>query len=442
MKTNIIFSNQHPTILYAAHELEAYLERLNLSLPFSITLSIEEAMTYDGMHPVTDPVLDDQYYLCMKPSGGFIIGSNPRSILLGVYAYLYQIGFRFLQPDRACEFIPVISSPDSLYLVHAYTAPYRHRGVCLEGACSLENIIDFITWMPKVGFNCFFVQFQLPFTFLERWYHHEQNPFQTPEPFSLALAQEYDCKIELALAERSLIHHRVGHGWTCEVAGYPSFGWMEASETPNPAHLAKLNGKRQLFHGIPLNTNLCYSNPEVIRQFTDTVITYALAHPGVDYLHVWLADEHNNICECEECQKTTPADQYVHLLNCIDQELTARNLPTKLVFLLYQELLWTPKKERFNNPDRFTLMFAPISRTFMTSYPDTMPEANPSAYCRNQITLPTNLQENLSFLSGWQQIFGGDSFVYDYPLGRAHYGDLSYLKIAQTIYEDIHNLSA
>lgn len=37
--------------------------------------------------------------------------------------------------------------------------------------------------------------------------------------------------------------------------------------------------------------------------------------------------------------------------------------------------------------------------------------------------------------------FKGDSFVYDYPLGRAHYGDLGYMKISQTIYRDVSYLS-
>ena len=83
-------------------------------------------------------------------------------------------------------------------------------------------------------------------------------------------------------------------------------------------------------------------------------------------------------------------------------------LKTKIVFLIYEELLWAPQKEEILNPDRFVMMFAPISRTFKKSYQ--MPKELPAspAYVRNKITLPVNLEENLSFLSQWQKAFNGE----------------------------------
>ena len=87
-------------------------------------------------------------------------------------------------------------------------------------------------------------------------------------------------------------------------------------------------------------------------------------------------------------------------------------------------------------------MFAPISRTFESSY-DTSGETLPiPPFTRNRITLPVSLRENLAFLRGWQAQFAGDSFVYDYPLGRAHYGDLGYMSIARVIHGDIRQLGA
>lgn len=122
-----------------------------------------------------------------------------------------------------------------------------------------------------------------------------------------------------------------------------------------------------------MNTNLCYSDPEAIDRFCNTVVDYVKEHPETDYLHIWLADDTTISANAESCQKTTLSDQYVHLLNLIDQRLTQEHLDCKLVFLLYQELLYPPVKERFQNPDRFVLMFAPISRTFRESYPDRIP---------------------------------------------------------------------
>ena len=178
----------------------------------------------------------------------------------------------------------------------------------------------------------------------------------------------------------------------------------------------------------------------MIESFAHKVVSYAKQHSEVDYLHVWLADASNNHCECENCQKAIPTDLYVNILNRIDALLTEKGLKTKIVFLIYEELLWAPETERLINPERFVMMFAPISRTFMKSYyvPEKLPV--PPAYVRNKITLPVNLEENLSFLNQWQKAFEGECFDYDYPLGRAHYGDMGYIHISRIIYEDIKYL--
>ena len=203
---------------------------------------------------------------------------------------------------------------------------------------------------------------------------------------------------------------------------------------------AQVGGRRGFCKGIPANTNLCFSNPRAVETFADLVVSYARQNPNVDYLHVWLADEYNNVCECEKCRQTTISDQYVALLNEIDRRLTAEGLATRLVFLLYQELLWPAVRERLQNPDRFLLMFAPISRTFERSYDLTDISDRIPEYVANHITLPTNLGENLAFLRRWQKQFRGEGFVYDYPLGRAHYGDFGYLHISRIIGQDIKKL--
>ena len=87
-------------------------------------------------------------------------------------------------------------------------------------------------------------------------------------------------------------------------------------------------------------------------------------------------------------------------------------------------------------------MFAPISRTFEKSLADTPypPEVEMPPYKRNAVRLPVNLAENLTFLYGWQAMEKTDSFIYDYPLGRAHYGDLGYMKISRVIAKDTEEL--
>ena len=52
------------------------------------------------------------------------------------------------------------------------------------------------------------------------------------------------------------------------------------------------------------------------------------------------------------------------LLNQLDKKLTENNIDVKIVFLIYVDLMWAPEHIKFENPDRFILMFAPITRTY------------------------------------------------------------------------------
>ena len=460
----IQFTPGDPTLTYAAEELISHLSRLSLPLTFlnnetskphdyTILLAVSSNLKEYSLSEVAIPSLDDQYAVHFNTRSNIIKGTNSRSniikgtnsrsVLLGVYAYLRQIGFRFLLPGKEGTIIPDISSVQQLFCTITATASLRHRGICIEGADSIENILDFIDWLPKVGFNSFFVQFRHPYIFLERWYSHTNNPTYEKEAFTSEFLQQCYHKIDVEMKKRSLIYHGVGHGWTCEALGLPSLGWIP-EDTPLSDEmnslLAVIDNKREFFKGIPLNTNLCYSNPAAIKCFIDSVIDYVTNNTHVNYLHIWIADNINNICECEECRKTTPSDQYVHILNQIDEELTKKGFETKIVFLMYQELLYPPKIERLKNPERFTLMFAPISRTFEASYPTDVTSDKLPDYIRNEFVLPVSLEENLTFLNAWRTVFSGDSFIYDYPLGRAHYGDLGYYSITKILYDDIKTL--
>ena len=433
MEIILTLRNIEQTVSFAGDELRRYLQQMleGEEGVFSVSLAVEHREGNDG------------FAVDLGCDGGTIIGVNARSVLLGVYDYLHHLGCRFLTPIKETEVIPQIFR-DQLPARYEKMASFKHRGVCIEGANSVENVLDFIDWLPKVGYNSFFLQFQVPYIFLSRWYHHDENPLVEAENYTMEDAKKHMTLFEQEMARRSLLLHKVGHGWTGEVLGSQTVGsWNATNEhlTPEKQSMtAQVDGKREFYMGIPANTNLCFSNPRTVDIFADLVVQYARENRAVDYLHVWLADEYNNVCECEACRKTTVSDQYVELLNEIDRRLTAEGLSTKVVFLLYQELLWPAVKERLRNPDRFVLMFAPISRTFEKSYDLSDVREEIPAYVRNQITLPTSLGENLAFLKGWQKQFPGEGFVYDYPLGRAHYGDFGYLHIARTISQDIKKL--
>lgn len=423
---------------FAAKELESYLIRMGCPA-LQFRLDVADLTAY-GLPAVADVTLDDQYYIEVTEDTQVILGNNPRALLLGVYRYLTLIGCRFLRPGKQFEIVPTYTDVHNFYAKEAHTADLRHRGACLEGADSIDNILDFLDWSPKIGFNSFFFQFKYPHTFLERWYHQSNNPLLTPVKWTMEDSQRVFPYFNEAMLDRGLLQHRVGHGWTSEVLGCSATGWdseeIEFSDETRQL-IAEVDGKRELFYGVPTNTNLCLSNPKAREAFADRVIDYVQENPETDYLHIWLADATNNSCECENCRGLRPSDHYVTLLNHLDERLTEIGSSTRLVMLLYVDLLWAPVQNKIKNTDRFVLMFAPITRTFEKSYSEHGPLKPAPEFELNHLKFPRDIETNLSFLKDWQKMAACDSFVYDYPLGRAHYGDPSYVGISRIICNDL-----
>lgn len=394
---------------------------------------------------VADPAVDDAISIHIEHGKGAIVGTNARSVLIGVYRFLREAGCLFLRPGLRGEWIPH-KDVDSLTVQCVDCPDCRHRGICIEGAVAYENVRDIIDWIPKNGMNAYFIQFAVPHTFFDRWYRHLDSTVLQPEPFELADSARIAEKLGTEIKKRGLLYHAVGHGWTCEPFGVTGGGWevrTEAIPEEFRAYLAQIDGKRELFEGIPLNTNLCYSNPEVQKRVTQAVAEYCVTHPQVDFLHMWLADASNNHCECESCAASRPADLYIQLLNQVDALLTEKGISTKIVFLLYYDLLWEPEKETIKNPDRFVLMFAPITRT----YSDPLqcgPYENHGAlapYIRNHLEAPSSVSENLVRLSLWKRHFSGDSFLFDYHFMWDHFKDPLYYDMAKVLSEDLKYLS-
>jgi hypothetical protein len=449
VKVKVIALREEPTIRFAAEELKKYLDKMLvpeseavIQLGLFEDFDVLKADSLKWLSDVPDKDYDDAVYISVKSGRGIIAGINPRSVLLAVYRFLSDSGCRWLRPGRDGEYIPRVSLED-LSSETAEKPSYRHRGICIEGANSYENIKNIIDWAPKLGFNSYFFQFREAFTFFNRWYSHENNPLKEPEPFTVEDARRYVAMGAKGLEKRGMLHHAVGHGWTCEPFGIPGLEWKaEETEISDDIRimLAEVNGKRELWHGVALNTNLCYSNEKARKTVTEAIADYLTEHPEVDVLHFWLADGTNNQCECENCSQTRPSDYYVMMLNELDELLTKREIERKIVFLIYVDLLWPPERERIKNPDRFIMMFAPISRTYNSAFDTKNPILPLPPYIRNKCTFPTSVEGNLAFLKAWQELFQGDSFDFDYHFMWAHFRDPGYYNIADILHKDIQNL--
>ena len=440
METLIKIQCDASAVALAATELKEYLGRLKVSATFSKVIIILDVQPFSNCENDTYSVNVD-----FSKGGGTIIGNNPRSVLFGCYKLLTMIGVRWIRPGKEGEYIP--ENPDlSQPFCILSQAAYRHRGLCIEGAMSKDNVLDTIQWMMRLGFNSYFIQFRNAYTFFARWYNHEENPEIAPEGFNEETAAILTREIQAEVKRRGMVLQMVGHGWTCEPLGIPGREWApyrghipKGSET----FFALVNGKRELWGGIPLNTNLCYGNELVREMVTDDVVKFAKNNPDVDIIHFWLADGMNNQCECPECIVKRPADWYVDLLNLVDKKLTETQSPIKIVFLIYVDLLWPPENSRLINPDRFIMMFAPITRSY--SRPLIMESDNTHSpipeFKRNHLEMPTDPGMNMVFLRAWQKICPvNDSFSFDYHFMWDHHKDPGLYAIVKTLHQDCRNL--
>ena len=443
---------RNETLRFAAEELEKYLHQMDPALfiekriypAYDPTISHALWIGPDGS---VEPSETDEIRIALQNGSGIITGSSNRAVLLAAYRVLYELGCRFLYPGKEGEIIPQRSLQEAdLTMSLQEKASYHHRSVCIEGAVSYEHVYNMIDWLPKVGMSGYFVQFHTPSTFFKRFYNDSKHMNMSVTPVTDDDVAHLWMSLEEEIILRGLDYHATGHGWTCEPFGISGTGWeKDESELPEEvkACLAMVNGKRELWRDVALNTNLCYSQKAVRDKMTDAIVTYSKQHPAVNYLHFWLADGSNNHCECEECCKKLPSDYYVMMLNELDQKLTAAGLNTRIVCLIYVDLLWAPEFERIANPDRFVLMFAPITRTYTSALTDgdLSGSAELSPYKRNRLIMPKSVAENVARLSRWQQEqLNGDSFDFDYHLMWDHYLDPGYYECARILHRDMCHL--
>ena len=439
------------TVDFAAEELKKYL-RMMMPRCGEIDICYDPKAT-DGFrlglledhnlpNEAEDPVLDDIVHIDTDEKGGILAGSNPRSVLFAVYRYLKLNGCRWLYPDVDGEHIPMQDIAPQKY---HHLASHRFRGHCNEGAESQTCMLETIDFYAKQELNVYMIEFDIPFYYYDEYYNHRYNDVnRPPEPVSPEQVLQWKRQCEAEIAKRGLQFHDMGHGWTADPFGLDSTdGWKSHKDkvlTPEQQEaVAEVNGVRGLHKGIALNTNLCMSNPKVRRKMAQSIVDYASVNRNVSYLHVWLADGSRNHCECDECKKLNPSDYYLMIMNELDEMLTAANLDTRIVFICYMDTLWAPKEVTIQNPRRFSLLYAPIHRSYSSSISEgELPEAQP--YVRNKWTNPPTADDHLALLRIWQKNWKGPTFGYEYHFWRHQYSDPSQLYIARRIYEDIRTL--
>ena len=166
----LCYSPDCETISFAAAELERYLKAVNSAFAFSHA-SESSAANDCTIHLNTDldPELssgldsraDDLFLISLSNGKGSIQGSNPRSVLLGMYAFLRRLGYRFLLPDET-----VMPHQLSLAaLTCSYSPPCATEASALRGLTLLKMFWILLTGFPSLDSTASFFNLKSPIFF-------------------------------------------------------------------------------------------------------------------------------------------------------------------------------------------------------------------------------------------------------------------------------------
>ncbi len=445
MILNII--NGTETLRYAAEELAKYLfmmDGIKCEIRIGkgnegilLGLLSELGLSEDG---VDDAMIDDVIDVNVENMCGYISGSNERSVLMGVYNYLKSAGCRWVRPGEHGEYIPKKDMRSHSFKFRK-KADYPFRGECIEGAVSFEHVRDTILWLPKVNMNLFMIEQIVPYNYMTRWYKHIVNTKLSEDEPPYEKYCEYCLELEHIVKKCGLQLHVMGHGALNEPFGVRHMISGQHYDVPDEVKraFALVDGKRELYMSSPFFTQLCMSQEWVQDRVVNWLADYLTSKPYIDFLHFWLADANNNHCECEECVKHTPSDLYVQMLNKLDAKLTELGNNTKIVFIMYNDTLWPPIKEKLNNPGRF-IMTTAIFRAIGDKYSDKRREGGIPKWKRNDFDLVCGFDVALSFIDGWKRVFDGPKFIYEYYMYTNHFADPGYMDFSRRIAEDIKML--
>ena len=445
---NICKVRAHHVIDFAAEELKKYLRMMmpeKSEIPISFDPHATEGFRLGLLEDFglsdegCDPILDDIIHIDATVDGGILAGSNPRSVLFAVYRLLKLNGCRFFYPGPSGEVIPHQEITETKY--HKL-ADHRFRGHTIEGSPSLEHVLSYIDFHAKEELNAFGLY--CVDVYQRRFYEHQMNRANRPaEPYDGNVAEtQWRALYESEVKKRGLILFSGEHDMIPAAVGFDlaarelyRSGEKKINEEIRP-YLAQLNGKRDLFRRDILCTNLCYSNPKVRTLIADQAVIQAKQKPQLDYLGFTVADGSKNHCECPECTKKRPSDWYVMILNEIDEKFTKENIPTKVLFSFYVDMIFAPTQEKLNNPSRFLFQFCPISRSYSSSITEETVIPAPKPFQYNAWEKPTTAAEAFALFLEWKDVFSGPCSVFEYHFWRAQYRDPGSTTLARRLYED------
>ncbi len=271
----VVFADSCETLSFAAAELLRGLRKLS-----GLALN---GNTGSRIRLEADSEAEDSFEIAWAGSDVLILGSNPRSVLFGVYTLLEKNGVRFFhlgeenypEPKETIE-IPVMESK----------AAFKVRGFMLEHGDSCEVGSLLIDFIAKNRGNSVYVHFT-----------------------------------DIEITGDTLIKEAKKRGMEFTVGGHSCTRFLNDGGTAANQQY----GER---------FQLCYNDPAVIKELCENIAAYLKANPGIDRLSLWPSDSKFD-CECPECAKSAFNFRYVRFMEQLQEYLTAHNIPTQVEHIAY-----------------------------------------------------------------------------------------------------------
>ena len=127
------------------------------------------------------------------------------------------------------------------------------------------------------------------------------------------------------------------------------------------------------------------------------------------------------------------------LMNELDEELTRRNLDTRIVFICYVDTTWAPETVTLKNPKRFSLLLAAITRDYTECVEQNLDVSKIELpeFKLNKNDLPKSVNEYIAHAKKWQEKTKVQTFVYEYHYWLPQYRDLGLFDSCRMVYDDI-----
>ena len=285
----------------------------------------------------------------------FIGGNNRRSVLYAVYAFLEELGCRWVYPLKSEQVVPIKRTIAVGQMDKKITARLKIRALDLEPPVKRESplILGYIDWMAKNRFNMLSTHpgvygTDLWSTDMIRWESVKDQVLPELKKRGILLNMNVHNLFYFLSPERYYPEHP--EWFSVRQEGYEDSDssntdvvaenlirfFEDPTEIIRPYDLGqKIYPKWLSFergHRVP--SQICYSNKDAVKTYTRNVLEYIEMHPEVDILGLWPADG-SNYCQCERCR----ADPFVILkvVNNIAKEIYRMNKNLIVEHIVYGE---------------------------------------------------------------------------------------------------------